>query len=288
MIAAPPGWTAERDEQGLVLLPAQGPADRIIRYVERLRPVRRARELVRAAGVPRGFVTDEVGAPRRLTTREGEPAALVLVAGRLEGRATLLSFGFVFLDDYYARVTGAAAVDARGRELAATVEALVISDTHALGRLRRRRYVYAPPLGWQGTGDLFDARWYPPDYPRNAARILVAAATPWTAGLAEASLARLAGGRAALAGLADARATLATRRGLVGERLQLRLTPDLETHVALLRDAAMFYAVRLDTPAAGAAVNLELLHDLVESIEPLAEAQAIQGAELDAAAQWAE
>src|SRR5262249_49741660 len=110
---------------------------------------------------------------------------LVVVDGKRGGRPAQAVFGFVFLDDYYARVV------AVGTEIEDTVQKLVESDHHLLGHARRRRFSYPPPPGWPGEGALLETPWYPLDHPRNAARITVCPALPAVAGLSEALIAQV-------------------------------------------------------------------------------------------------
>src|SRR5215475_1699206 len=155
MITPPAGWVIERTEDGVLVCPPEGPQRAVVRYAERVRPIRRAIQLVREAAVPAGFTQTAIGAPRRLVTAEGEHAALVARAGTIGDRAVELVHAFVFLDDYYAALEGIAHASAG---LAAIVEQLAVGDLHLLGRERRRRYVYMPPPGWQGTGNVLEAR----------------------------------------------------------------------------------------------------------------------------------
>src|SRR5262249_52340514 len=43
---------------------------------------------------------------------------------------------------------------------------------------RRRRYLYAPPPGWQALPTGLIATWYPPEYPRHRSQIVVYPAEP--------------------------------------------------------------------------------------------------------------
>ena len=124
-----------------------------------------------------------------------------------------------------------------------------------LGSDRRRRFVYAPPPGWQGTGDAFDARWYPFDYPRNPGRIIVTPALPATLAAADGIVQQMVGEPGESVPPPE---RFTSRYGLAGAHYQL----DLGTHMFFLSDDRYLYSVRVDHElAAGRA--------LVESIEPV-------------------
>jgi hypothetical protein len=262
MITPPDGWIVERTEDGVMLAAPEGPEHGLMRYAERRRPIRRASELARAAHVPAGFAQAAITAPRRLTTSEGEHAALVVRTGTLGDVAVQVFHGCVFLDDYYASLDGVARV---GAGMIETVEQLLVGDLHLLGRERRRRYLYEPPRGWQGTGDDFVARWYPLDHPRNPARIFVNPALPASRELARAIVDKVAAGASV--------AAFTSRHGLDGEHYQLG-----DTHLMFLTDDRFLYGVRADFDvAAGRA--------LVDSIEPVPRPQR---GELGGLTFWAE
>ena len=245
MITPPTGWTIERLPDGILIAPPEGPERALLRYAERRRPVRRAIDLAAAAPVPPGFMATATTPPRRLTTIEGEHAALITRTGTLaSGAAATLVYGYVFLDDYYAALEGITFAD-----MTATIEELVIGDVHLLGRERRRRCVYTPPAGWQGRGNLFEARWFPLDYPANPASIFVNPALPNTPGLARAILEKLGG--------AFTLERFKSRQGLDGEHHQRG-----DTHVFFLTDEEFLYSVRVD-------IALEIGRTLVDTIEPV-------------------
>jgi len=246
MITPPPGWAVERVEDGLLLAPPEGPQVALLHYRERLRPLRRAIDLVNAARVPTGLTADPPTAPRRLTTIEGEHAALVT---RAVGPRGALIYGYVFLDDYYAVLEGITFVP-----MLEVIEQLIIGDVHLLGRQRRRRFVYAPPSSWQGSGGVFDARWYPLDYPRNPSRILVNPALPNTPGLVRAIVEKVLAEGARIE-------RYTTRHGLAVEQ---HSTTD--THLFFATDDDFVYSVRADHA-------LDIARELVESIEPVPQPQ---------------
>ncbi len=260
MITPPPGWTVERTADGLVLCPPEGPERALFRYAEHRSPIRRAIDLVHATPVPIGFVERSASAPHRLTTFEGEHAALITRSGTIGASMVELIHGYVFLDDSYAALDGIATADPAW--LVDAAEHLVRGDVHLLGRQRRRRFVYTPPAGWQGTGGRFEARWYPLDHPRNPARILVNPALPSALGLVHEIVDRLVAGAMTIVRPAD---ELATRHGLAGEHHHLR-GHGLDTHLWLLSDEHYLYSVRAD---ASIGATIDAARALVDSIEPV-------------------
>src|SRR6185295_441941 len=74
----------------------------------------------------------------------------------------------------------------------AVVRELTLGDVHLLG-VRRRRFVYTPPEGWHGLAQLFEATWYPTDYPLRDLSLTVTPAVPAIGGLARGLLAAIAG-----------------------------------------------------------------------------------------------
>ena len=242
MITPPAGWSIERTAEGLLIAWAGDPSRAILRYRERQRPMRPAMQLVAAAPVPVGFVERATSAPKRLVTIEGEHAAFVTRSGALGGRDVVLVYGYVFLDDSYAALEGVVPP-----ALVAIAEQLVVGDVHLLGRVRRRRIMYAAPPGWRVEGDAFEARWFPPD---DSARILVNPALPRAPGLVAAILEKLG-----VTGEPAER--FVTRHGLEAERYE-----GSDAQLYFLYDADFLYSVRADRARdAGRA--------LVDSIEPV-------------------
>lgn len=259
MICVPRGWRARQVDDALVLAPADASMSATLRYIERRRPVRAIDELMRVDGVPPGFVARTTSAPRWLRTAEGELAVMITCEGAIDGVGVELSYGYVVLDDFYASLTGLALAGTPA--IRETVAHVLASDVHVLGWSRRRRYAFAPPVGWHATGDgFFDGCWR-----RGAACLWAQPALPNQPGLARATLAKLAGGTDRVhARSVSPCESVATTRGLVGEHHRLRLrADDVESHVFFLVDDAFLYAVRVDgDDAVGPA--------LIETIEPIA------------------
>lgn len=271
MIGVPDGWTGHRTPDGLVLVPPGGSERGAIRYVERLRPIRRVVELVRAAELPANLEIATLGAPRRLVTNEGEHAAIITATSKLGAAELALTFGFVFLDDYYARVLGVASDPAAAEMIAATVESLVASDAHLLGYPRRRRFLYDPPAGWQGAGDLFDTTWYPLDYPAHTAKIRVCAAVPGRPGVMPSALRALLGRDDFMAFVAAPADDVTTASGLSGVEWHMRVPGGgalAEMRAVFVEDDKMLYALQLWSHA-GASDDYQVFRRVVDSLQPI-------------------
>ncbi len=167
MITFPPGWSVERVEASWCLFPPAGQTAGAIRYVERARPLRSLRNIVAAHTKSVGFVATATEAIEQLVTVEGEWAGFTAQRGTTPGVPQPIerSWGVVFGDDFYACVTGIALDAAHFALVRDTARALTLADRHHLG-VRRRRYAYRPPVGWQGLSRLFETTWYPPGYLR--------------------------------------------------------------------------------------------------------------------------
>lgn len=256
MISIPAGWTATAVAKGLLLTPPGG-ATGSIQYVERKRPLEDVDAMIAALGAPEGFVASGAPARERGATAEGELAELVVTTGVLAGVEVQLCFGFVLLDDYYARLTSIAYGAASHAMIRDTLRALLVGDAHMLGRLRRRWYRYATPPGWAHARELFAAT-----LTTAGARVALVAALPTQPELESVTLTRL---------MPDAHRAvpraMRTPAGLVG-RMYRRAAGDRLTLVAFLEDAQFAYVARFEGPAEGPA---EADFDaLLTSIRPLA------------------
>jgi hypothetical protein len=290
MIAIAAGWTAQRRDDGLVLT---RPGGATFRYTERLAPLASPRELVRAAGCPRGFVPRAFGATERLVTDEGEYGALVRVSGQVAGDDVELSFGFVFLDDHYAQLVGMATAAAMAPdELHETTRRLTSGDTHILGAVRRRRFLYQAPAGWRSRDGLFDTTWHHPGYPRHAVWMHVNPAVPDQPRLEERTIEKILGSDLSAAFSAPAPMPVLNRHRLGGRvwHLPAAATKDrLHQQLAVLRDGTWLYLVRLFTAEPASAEDTATFAALVDSIEPLPRRNAASHAAACAAgSHWAD
>ena len=176
-----------------MLFPPTGAESGAIRYDERKAPLLRASAILHEQlEQDRAFVIDRAGTWERMLTIEGEHAAAITIVGAVDGRPIQRDFGIVFLDDAYA-LTGGYCLDPESFALfATTVRELARGDAHLLG-IRRRRFEYTAPEGWQARARGFVAQWFPRDYPTERARITVWPALPSSALSAEAFVDRVAG-----------------------------------------------------------------------------------------------
>jgi hypothetical protein len=254
MIPIPAGWRAARVEDSLLIEAPEG----AIRYVERARPLRRVVDLVREHRAPAGFVATRMHPPERLVTAEGEYGAFVVVEGRIGERPVDRVFAFVFGDDCYARLAGLCLEPSARERFRATVRALACADAHMLGA-RRRRFLYAPPPGWQGVLDGFVATWCPTSQPGRT-RILVGAAAPAAPGLRDDLV------RAALGGPPPAARAVPGR--LAGLRWTVRRPDGGARTFVLLEDERYLYPLRLESELLALDAH-ETFARVIGSVEPL-------------------
>jgi hypothetical protein len=241
-------------------------------YAERVRPLRDVRAILRDVELrfpsprPRRVVAIE---PQ--TTDEGEYAVIARLADRTGSARTV---GVVYGDDFYALCVGLPETSASAATLEETVRKCVARDAHALG-LRRRRFVYVPPRGWQGnlTGQ-FHAAWYPLDFPRNRTCLLVDPATPAARGVAlEAWMVESV--KAAADGEVSDTSTreMSAPTGLHGMALQVMVTQrdgeKILYDYVVLQDDRYLYPLLLQSPPDRRDANMEALRAVVSSVMPI-------------------
>jgi hypothetical protein len=179
MIPLVPGWSTEALPHGVFMTHPEGKAVATIAYRERARPLLRLGAMVRSilARTP-GWAATKVASHERLETIEGEHAALVTLAGTQDGVPAQRDLGFTFGDDFVSSVGGLCFREAAFRDQTTLVRELTRYDSHVLG-IRRRRFEYDPPAGWQPVslpGQAVD--WLAPEYPRQRVSLTVHAASP--------------------------------------------------------------------------------------------------------------
>lgn len=180
MIPCPFRWRPELVRDGLVLVHPNGAESGTIVYSDRMRPLARVGDLVRSAlARTPAFRVESMSPVERLVTREGEHAAALTILGLQRGVPVQRDLGFVFGDDFYAQISGLCTNVAARPELAALVRELTRQDSQVLG-LRRRRFEYTPPRGWQPIPHSLATEWIAPDFPGNRAWIMVYPANPVT------------------------------------------------------------------------------------------------------------
>jgi hypothetical protein len=279
MIDPIPGWSWELGGEGITLIPPEGPSVGAIRYVERVRPLRRIIDLVRPADLPAGVLFQVVSPPQRVLTREGEYGALVTVEGEVGGKPVRRTVGCVYGDDFYSKMVGVVFAPDHFERFATTVRRLVETDAHVLG-VRRRRCLYRPPKGWHGLnrGSLFHAQWYPPEFPKDPSEMVVYPAWPTPPeGAADAvnrmvALQMRQGSGLTLEevqGPAEAKA----ESGLTGVHWKLVVRRGPESRFArdlyVLEDGRFIYPLHVDSLAEQQARNRALLEEVMRSLQPI-------------------
>lgn len=266
MIATPSGWSRRHAGADLVFFPPEGPARGGIRYCERLTPLAPIRTLVEEHLRGSSFSVTHMSRVERLTTHEGEHAALVTVAGRVEGRPAQRDIGFVLLDGAYAR-TGA--VSFRPDDFAAftaLVRTLVRGDAHFAGE-RRRWFEHDCPEGWQARARGFHAEWYPIDFPREFAIIHVWPALPATrvgVGLTADGWREM--GRDPAVAIASDHGLSGALQSSIGEADGGRRTRRV---LAVLEDTRYVYPLRLETTVLDDGAHMESFRRLIRSVRPV-------------------
>jgi hypothetical protein len=239
VIVPPPSWSSQRRGGALVMRsPDQSMA---ISYRETLRPLVDIDAAVDRVLAEIPAAIEHVSPTAPLVTREGEHAAIVLATTK----GSYHALGFVFADDYYACLHGAAYDEERASALAKQVYDLTMSDVHMLG-VRRRRYRYTPPVGWNGTQCGFETTWHDVDatitvYPAWPASVQAGELVPNTP-----------------TDIVNA------RDGLSGAIYDLELRAAHRT-LAVLQDTRYVYTLRLDAPTTAKRATFI---DVVRSIVP--------------------
>src|SRR5262249_4638613 len=148
VIPHPRGWSRTYSGDALTLTHPDGLAAGGIRYRERVRPLVPARAVVeeQLARTPR-CKNPLPGTLQMTVTREGDDGAHIPSAGTFDGRPACRALGRVFGADFSALLSGMCAVPERVAEFPRQSRHLLRADAHALG-VRRRRYLYTPPPGW--------------------------------------------------------------------------------------------------------------------------------------------
>jgi hypothetical protein len=144
-----------------------------------MRPLHKIGALLRAllADAPDYACEAVPDAVERLVTAEGEDAALATLDGCQHGAPAQRDVGYVFGDDFYARISAVCYRPELFESVTSLVRDLTVGDAHGLG-LRRRRFDYAPPRQWQPIVRDFITDWFAPAYPRDVVWLTVHPALP--------------------------------------------------------------------------------------------------------------
>jgi hypothetical protein len=276
VIPSLPGWSWELRHDGVFTAPPEGRALGHIRYNERVRPLRRPREVAAGLEADARFRITGMTRPERLITDEGEYGAIMTVDGLLLEAPVQHTLAFIFLDDFYALVDGLTLQREHQGRFAQTVRNLAFNDLHGLAELRRRRFHYQPPPGWGGVPSFLHAYWFPLDYPRNRSSLTVVPAIPVPQGsksfiddTAEQQAAHSPGFSLDTKG---APIPHVTRVGLSGSFWEVvgRVGGTLCFRDLLILDDGRFaYTVILESPRDRRDENLRLMRALVDTIEPI-------------------
>jgi hypothetical protein len=276
MIPMLTGWRTEILPRGAAFTHPEGQEVGAIFYRERVQPLLRAGAILRGIlGQLPGFVAEETGRSERLVTHDGEHGVLVTVTGTQHGLPAQRDFGFVFGDCFFSSVGGLCLRRELRAEFTALVRELCRRDVHALG-VRRRRFWYAPPVGWQPLGHGLATEWLAPDYPRSHTTLMVYPANP-IALLGKVSLASTGAALAESGHLIEEQGqpeTVTSQLGLSGQRQELRgktgAGATLLRDTVVLADGRYTYAIELTSgDPDGWSSSRALLTTLVESIEPV-------------------
>lgn len=116
-----------------------------------------------------------VAGPTLMTTREGEQGALVTVEPSESGRR--YEIGMIVGDEFSAVVTGVTQDPAHFERTRQAVRA-VVGDLPLFLGVRRRLFLYPPPIGWHGTRRGLVTTWHAPEYPDKLTRLIVHPALP--------------------------------------------------------------------------------------------------------------
>lgn len=266
MIPHPPGWEVVAFGDAELLFPPEGVEAGLIRYLERLAPVRPVRELLagQLADDP-DFEVSRIEPMRELVTFEGEHAALVRVRGRLGGAPCQRDIGYVFTDEHYARVGGVAHRPDLFDRWSGVVEHLVANCSQMLG-LRQRRYRYLEPGGWSRVDRGLRAEWMCPGFPDDPGQITVWPALPLALG--GATFAR------GLGAASEGPYPVISAHRLGGDRWRRRFQLDdgrsVTRDLVVLRDDRYVYPARIDRadPA-----HDEAFEAILASIQPIPRAR---------------
>jgi hypothetical protein len=250
VIAPPPDWVRHIGAQLVSLYPPEGGGR--IRCYERIRPARTLSQVV-------AFVVEQdpafrlvaLDAPARVLTTEGEHAGWVRVTGVRDDAPSVRFVGAVFTDEFVLALDAMVAVPDRALRIEAVARELLLGATFGLG-VRRRRFYYEPPPGWQPLLAGLVASWYPPGFPDDHVTIVVHPAAPSHEPAAVTFDAFLAGEQArgaavegkveeneivAAGGLAGRHWSFATRRG----------AQHLHREVVVFTAAPYTYALRMES-----------------------------------------
>ena len=175
MITPPPTWRRYGGVNVLTLVPPQGRGR--VRFHDRLPPRPFAAIVDELLGREPSFRRDLVGPVTRLVTEEGEHAAWVTLAGHDPAGSVRRWIGAVLCDEFVAAIDGLSRDPELDEIMNRATRWMLLHSSFGLG-VRRRRYLYEAPEGWQGLPSGLVTTWYPPDFPRRRSMLVVYPAEP--------------------------------------------------------------------------------------------------------------
>lgn len=173
IFTAPAGWR-QHFGANVVLFEAPGGAGRI-RCHERapLEPLSRVIARALAGDVER-WIVDDTSA---VVTAEGEYGAFSRITTRTGGEPQIRFVGAVFADEFAVVLEAKVGRAEAAPMLEGVARELLVKVSLGLG-VRRRRFVYQPPEGWQAVPNGLVTSWYPPGFPDDHAHLVVFPAEP--------------------------------------------------------------------------------------------------------------
>jgi hypothetical protein len=275
VIPFPRGWTRSYSGETVTLFHPEGAEVGALRYRERIRPLAPARVIVeRLLERTPQFRGGAPSAPEIIVTGEGEYGAVVTVTGTFNDRPAYRALGMVFGDDFYALLSGMCLVPQRVAEVGRLFRLLLRADSHALG-VRRRRYLYTPPPGWQGQPRGFTTEWSPPEFPRALTVIHVYPANPLAVEPQHVLDQMLADDQAAGFVLDGVKGPhpITSAHGLGGQMWNISGRfgdrPAAERDLVVFKDPHYLYSLRFETMEAAVEARRRVFLDLARSVRPI-------------------
>jgi hypothetical protein len=288
-------WVRRLTEDGVVFYPPEGRKAAILQIRERIRPVRRLRDIrarhLASLGEGQNVTISDV---KRLITAEGEYGITYQLQAEAPPDKLQLAVGLVYGDDFYSSFEGTSTVPELGEQLIQTIEYLVHDTPFALGFMRRRRYGYHAPEGWQPHVKAHVVSWYPLDFPKHRAVIRVFDAVPAKESNSIVLARRLFDDpQNDLASVTDSNLfELITDNSLAGVIEVTRGNWSDGVPSAMMRvtvqDGQYAYNLRLECSEPHIESSRALFETLVRSIEPLPTPETTQGGEKGRLIHWAE
>lgn len=180
MIVCPLGFYQSQQQETWFLQPPDTLKLLPIRYRARQQPLRSLRDIVCEIIAEHDEWTPlHASLPETFTTAEGEFGALSSLLVRRGPQLGYIHIAAVFGDDSVDIIDAPVFEGDAVESTALLVKQLAYTLTLGLG-YRKRRYLYAPPLGWSRIAAGLVTRFYPPDFPSHRAMLVVHPAVPRT------------------------------------------------------------------------------------------------------------